>query len=308
LAVAYGKVYVGSEDGRVYCLPADDPNGDGVIDSNEVIWTYATGAWVSSSPAVADGKVYVGSNNGKVYCLPASDPNGDGVIDDSEVIWTYQTGDDIDSSPAVADGKVYIGSWDGKVYAFGPGPPDADLNGDCYVDFLDLGIFVNQWPASDCCEPNWCSGADLDKSSKVNWVDFDIFASQWLECIPGCTCIDMDGDGYANPASVCCLFPEPDCNDNDPNINPGAEEICDDSIDNDCDELIDCDDPDCNDDPNCIWPECWNCPRQCHGDADCLAQFMYWVSANDVVILEAAWLTSYPDALYDPCADFDRDG
>lgn len=118
-----------------------------------------------------------------------------------------------------------------------------------------------------------------------------------------CGCIDNDGDGYGDPANPRCSFPELDCDDTDPNVNPGAEEICDDSIDNDCDGLIDNADPDCG-------PECWKCPRQCHGDADCLAQGMqqYWVSTNDMAILNAAWMTSYPDALYDPCADFDRDG
>jgi hypothetical protein len=180
---------------------------------------------------------------------------------------------------------------------------DADLNRNCHVDWSDLGIFGDWWLASDCYELNWCDGADLDESNDVDWVDFDIFACQWLKCITDCTCTDVDGDGYANPASVCCLFPELDCNDNDPNINAGAEEICDDSIDNDCDGLTDYADPDCG-------PECWKCPRQCHGDADCLAQGMmqYWVSTNDLAILIAAWNTTYPDPNYDACADFDRDG
>jgi hypothetical protein len=54
-------------------------------------------------------------------------------------------------------------------------------------------------------------------------------------------CTDVDGDGYGVGPS--CIGS--DCDDTDPAINPGADEICDDGIDNDCDWLVDGRDPDC---------------------------------------------------------------
>jgi hypothetical protein len=47
---------------------------------------------------------------------------------------------------------------------------------------------------------------------------------------------DADGDGFSS---------DTDCNDVDNTIYPGATEICDDTVDNDCDALTDGDDPDC---------------------------------------------------------------
>jgi len=48
---------------------------------------------------------------------------------------------------------------------------------------------------------------------------------------------DMDQDGYDDTE---------DCDDSDATINPGADEVCDDEVDNDCDELTDDEDDDCN--------------------------------------------------------------
>jgi hypothetical protein len=45
--------------------------------------------------------------------------------------------------------------------------------------------------------------------------------------------VDDDDDGWEDWE---------DCDDGDPAINPDADEICDDGIDNDCDELTDADD------------------------------------------------------------------
>jgi hypothetical protein len=62
-------------------------------------------------------------------------------------------------------------------------------------------------------------------------------------------CTDADGDGYYAYDEVVC--PEGnDCDDSDPEVNPGfsedpLNENCSDGKDNDCDGLIDMDDPDC---------------------------------------------------------------
>jgi Putative metal-binding motif len=48
--------------------------------------------------------------------------------------------------------------------------------------------------------------------------------------------LDEDGDGFVVLD---------DCDDQDPAVNPDAIEVCDNGIDDDCDELVDDEDPDC---------------------------------------------------------------
>jgi len=64
---------------------------------------------------------------------------------------------------------------------------------------------------------------------------------------PDCLgCDDRDNDGWGDPGSANCPSgTDDDCDDCDPNVNPGAVEICDNGIDDDCDFAIDCDDTDC---------------------------------------------------------------
>jgi len=73
-----------------------------------------------------------------------------------------------------------------------------------------------------------------------NGIDEDCNGSD-QSCAP--TCTDNDHDGYGNPASTGCTFPQLDCDDTRAFIHPGATETCD-NYDNNCNGQTDegCDD------------------------------------------------------------------
>ena len=69
------------------------------------------------------------------------------------------------------------------------------------------------------------------------------FGLTWVAVLvaAGCTnshLFDYDGDGTVD---------DEDCAPENPDIHPGAKEVCDDGIDNDCDTFIDGEDTDCDD-------------------------------------------------------------
>jgi Putative metal-binding motif len=79
----------------------------------------------------------------------------------------------------------------------------------------------------------------------------------------GPSCIDSDGDGYGEGCNA-----GPDCNDSDPSINPAADEIPYDGIDNDCNPETPDDDldgdgfalaDDCDDEHPAHWSDCDTC-------------------------------------------------
>ena len=62
-AVAYGRVYIGATDGKIYSFGAT---------SGKLRWSQSTGGYVYSSPAVWRDRVYVGSYSQRFFCLDAA--------------------------------------------------------------------------------------------------------------------------------------------------------------------------------------------------------------------------------------------
>ena len=59
-AIASGRVYVGSNDGRFYVL---------ALTSGAKLWEFNAGAPLSASPAIANGRIVIGSQDGRLYCF-----------------------------------------------------------------------------------------------------------------------------------------------------------------------------------------------------------------------------------------------
>lgn len=92
-AVAFGRVYLGNTDSRVYSFSAR---------SGELAWSKSTGAFVYAAPAISEEpkpSVYIGSYDGTFYALDAR--NG-------ETRWTHEAGGRISGSSTVVGDIVYF--------------------------------------------------------------------------------------------------------------------------------------------------------------------------------------------------------
>jgi outer membrane protein assembly factor BamB len=102
-----GRLYVGSQDGTVYCLLAT---------SGRIIWRYRAGGAVKAAPAFSQNRIYVAAYGGSITALRA----GSG-----SVVWragtsgrSFGRAGNFYGTPAVSFGRVYAGNTDGNVYSF----------------------------------------------------------------------------------------------------------------------------------------------------------------------------------------------
>ena len=97
-AVADGRVYIGANSGRFYCLDAH---------TGSVVWEIRIPRPVWSSPALVDGKLLFGSYDAHLYMVDASS---------GRLIFRKFMGARVLSSPVVADGRVFVGTAGGMFY------------------------------------------------------------------------------------------------------------------------------------------------------------------------------------------------
>jgi hypothetical protein len=116
-------------------------------------------------------------------------------------------------------------------------PPECTTDADCVV--------------TDLCAPPVCridafasDGKPRCYPTVVRCDDFDACTADRCEPSTGACLherpIDADGDGYIAPptADMPASCGQPDCDDSDPGVRPGAGEVCD-GKDNDCNDAVD---------------------------------------------------------------------
>ncbi len=109
--------------------------------------------------------------------------------------------------------EPYTYSWN-----FGDGETTADQNPAHTYD--NDGVYTAE-----------CKVTDIDGDYDSDFVVINV-----EEAPP--VCADKDVDGYGDPVSISCTYPDLDCDDNNEYINPGATEMCN-GVDDNCNELID---------------------------------------------------------------------
>jgi hypothetical protein len=184
------------------------------------------------------------------------DTDGDGVVDDEDCAPTDPAvypgaeeicdGVDQDCNDLVDDEPVDGTTWYADADADGFGDPEAPVRACSQPE----GVTEDNTDCDDSSDQalpggvEICDGLDNDCNGDTDDADAGVDPStfsDWYE--------DGDGDGYgvgevtqACDGGTATATLDGDCDDTDAAVSPGETEICNDGIDDDCDELVDADD------------------------------------------------------------------
>ena len=171
---------------------------------------------------------------------PGADEYCDGVDNDCD--GTTDEDDAVDADTWYADSDL-DGYGDASVFTSACSQPSGYVSDDTDCDDAEIANFPGNTEVCDGID-NDCDGSIDDDDSNLDTST----ATTWYR--------DEDGDGHGAESTtdqdVACDQPSgysssaDDCDDEDEDLSPSAEEVCTDGIDNDCDELVDCDDDDCS--------------------------------------------------------------
>jgi hypothetical protein len=181
---------------------------------------------------------------------PSVNPDGQEVCDEAGV--------DEDCDGLVDDE-------DPDVFLEGEGTWYFDNDGDGYGG-LDTAVMACVQPSGSIDDHSDCDDGDPDIHPNAQEIcddeDTDEDCDGWADDVDPSVArdtrsiwyADLDHDGFADPTNRqdACDQPEDylditlasDCDDSDPEVNPGAQEVCDEAdVDEDCDGISDDDDP-----------------------------------------------------------------
>jgi outer membrane protein assembly factor BamB len=108
-AYAAGKVFFGTDGGRIYAVRARTGRE---VWRNQSFSRFGKREYFYATPAVAYGRVYAASTDGNVYAYGATS---------GRLLWASNAGSYVYTAPAIWNRTVYVGSYDGRFYAFDAG-------------------------------------------------------------------------------------------------------------------------------------------------------------------------------------------